>query len=245
MPAWTGPDGMQESPVYFSSQDEYSDEMPEGWTDGGPGPFDVPTDYLKVGERSPRSKAWGRRQLELGRKPICHTPRERLSAMVNKYGVLEGPYEFSSLDEFSDECPDDWEEDKLMDTESPQATLMTQTELNDNQPRLMGKRKPDDTAVALSRVQLGDFTLSASTPSQPRGKTIATSSSPASLAILGLSSLRNDTMARAARHLRILDSALAATSLHDAQETAQEQSTQHSLHEPSTPAQGSASPPPI
>ena len=208
-PAWTNPDGSWEGPYALSSQEEFSDEMPEDWVDKGPGhPSKLFCDPINMYDTTDRERAWRRRQKVLGRTPIKHNPYTVWSASKRRDGTWEGPYYTSSCDEYSDNMPADWTEDggelaQGMALDTTLATPLTQLDPRDSQPRTVGKRScPSHQAAPVERLKVGDITFSGShTPSRPGGKTRLVSSSPASAMAIGGGPTSEE---RALRHLRLL-----------------------------------------
>ena len=111
-PVWKNPDVSWEGPYVLSSQEEFSDEMPEDWVDKGIGhPTKLFCDPINMYDTTDRERAWQRRQKDLGRIPASHNPYTEWSATKKKDGTWEGPYYTSSFDEYSDHMPEDWTED--------------------------------------------------------------------------------------------------------------------------------------
>ena len=185
-PAWQNPDGSWEGPYVFSSQEDFSDEMPEDWVDKGPGhPDKLFCAPISMYETTDLERAWRRRQKEIGRIPLSHNPYTVWSASRKKDGTWEGPYYTSSCDEYSDYMPADWTEDGVergqgTDVDVTMATPLTQMSPTDLQPRTVGKRScPSHHDDPVERVKVGDITFSgANTPSRPVGKTRIVSTSP-------------------------------------------------------------------
>ena len=162
-PAWKNPDGSWEGPYALSSQEEFSDEMPDDWVDKGPGhPSKLFCDPINMYDTTDRERAWRRRQMVLGRTPIKHNPYTVWSASKRRDGTWEGPYYTSSCDEYSDNMPADWTEDggglaQGMDLDTTLATPLTQLDPRDSQPRTVGKRScPSHQAAPVEKLKVGE-----------------------------------------------------------------------------------------
>ena len=81
------PDGSWEGPYVFSSQEDFSDSMPENWVNAGPGPKRVLCKPIPMHDTTERDRAWLRRQKELGRTPTGHKPYTLWSATQKRDGT--------------------------------------------------------------------------------------------------------------------------------------------------------------
>ena len=208
-PAWKNPDGSWEGPYVFSSQEDFSDEMPDDWVDKGIGhPAKLFCAPINMYGTTDLERAWRRRQKAMGRTPVTHNPYTEWSATRKKDGTWEGPYYTSSYDEYSDYMPEDWTEDGVelaqgTDMDGTLATPLTQMDPSDRRPRIMGKRSsPSHQDAPVERLKVGDITFSGShTPSRPVGKTRLASNSPASATVMGGGLTPEE---RALRHIQLL-----------------------------------------
>ena len=102
-------DGSWAGAYEFSSQEEFSDSMPEDRVDEGPGIKKLFGEPVEMPDNT-REQAWRHQQQELGRTPAAHIPYTLYSAIQERDCTWTRPFYTRSEDEYSDKMPRNWVE---------------------------------------------------------------------------------------------------------------------------------------